>query len=152
MVDLIHRLINLLFFSIPLLYYANFNLAIICYLSLRDMYLFSVNINSSIISKNMHLFQVLTLIQQHFAVFLLEICIFFQEKIFLHLHYYQLILQNAIHCRFFSKHLLFYQQLYYRSSHQLLLLFFELLFLMLFLLHLLQIFSTITKFQTIFIN
>ena len=54
---LIHCLTNLLFFGIPLLYYCtNFNLSIICYLSLRYMHLFNFNINSSIISKNMHPF------------------------------------------------------------------------------------------------
>ena len=55
MVGLIHRLTNLLFFGISLLYYyANFNLSIICYLSsgtciLIHTYFLGTNLNSSII-------------------------------------------------------------------------------------------------------
>ena len=52
MVYLFHRLTNLLFFDIPLLYcYTNLNSSIICCLSSGDVYIFNVNINSSIISK-----------------------------------------------------------------------------------------------------
>ena len=45
------------FFGIPLLYYCTIiNFSVVCYFSLRDMNLFNVNINASIISKNMHPF------------------------------------------------------------------------------------------------
>ena len=47
----------------------------------------------------------------------------------------------------FSKHLLFYQQFYYQSNHQLLMLFFKLFCLMQFLLHLLQI---LQRYQEVF--
>ena len=44
-------------FGVPFLYYyANINLSIICYFSFGDMHLFNVNINSSIVFKNMHPF------------------------------------------------------------------------------------------------
>ena len=54
---LMHCLTNLLFFGIPLLCYdTNLNSSIIYCLSSGDMYIFNVNIDSSIISKNIHLF------------------------------------------------------------------------------------------------
>ena len=51
MVDLMHCLVNLIFFDIPLLYcYTNLNSSIICYLFSVNMYLsFGTNLNSSII-------------------------------------------------------------------------------------------------------
>ena len=105
MVYFIHRLTNSLFLGIPLYYCTNFNLSIICYLSSRDIYLLNVNINSSIIPKNMHPFLVLTLIPQKFIVFLLEICIFSYEQLFPHFHhyYYQVIIQKAIPSQVFSR-------------------------------------------------
>ena len=56
MVDLMCCLTNLLFFDISLLYcYSNLNSSIICCLSSGDMYLFfNANLNSSIISRNIH--------------------------------------------------------------------------------------------------
>ena len=140
MVDLMHFLTNLLFPGIPLLYYyANFNLSIICYLSSGDTYLNSfircfatsvlqtrtyvlgTNLNSSIIS-------CLSSGDMYLSL----------GQLFLHLlllFHYLVILQQV-----FLKYLLFYQQFYYQSNHQLFRLFVQLLFSMLFLLHPLQIF------------
>ena len=66
MVDLARGLTNLLFFDIPLLYcYSDFNSSIIYSLSSGDMYLFfNDNLNSSIISRNLHPFLVLILTHQ----------------------------------------------------------------------------------------
>ena len=48
MVDLMHRLLNLLFFGIPVLYYVSFNLLIIFCLSLGEIYLsFSISLLTS---------------------------------------------------------------------------------------------------------
>ena len=138
MVYLINCLTNSLYFGIPVLYYyANFNLSIISYLSLRDMYLFNVNINSSKLSKNMHTFQVLASIHQYFFVFLLEICIFFLGVPIYTSYSLSSFGNSLVYC--FFETLLILSAILLPIKSPVASAVFELLFLMLFLLHLLQI-------------
>ena len=59
MVDLICRLLNLLFFGIPLLYYVSFNSSIIFCLSLGDIYL---SFGISLLTSSYNFFDILVIL------------------------------------------------------------------------------------------